>query len=71
MFFLLKIISIQSFFTLFITKDILYVHVCYVYRECYSSYAYALASTGHSTVRLYFALHLLVLLICAEVLNDR
>ncbi|XP_011644642.1 acid sphingomyelinase-like phosphodiesterase 3a [Pogonomyrmex barbatus] len=41
------------------------------YKECYSSYAYALASTGHSTVRLYFALHLLILLICAEILNDR
>lgn len=43
----------------------------YCYRECYSSYAYALASTGHFTVRLYFALHLVILLICAEVLNNR
>lgn len=49
----------------------IHVYVCYAHRECYSSYAYALASAGHSTVRLYFALHLLVLLICAEVLNDR
>jgi len=48
------------------------MHAYYARRECYSSYAYALASTGHSTVRLYFVLHLLVLLICAaEVLNDR
>ncbi|XP_070160724.1 cyclic GMP-AMP phosphodiesterase SMPDL3A isoform X3 [Polyergus mexicanus] len=40
-------------------------------RECYSSYAYALASTAHSTVRPYLALHLLSMLICAEILNDR
>lgn len=55
------------------TEVILYIcTLCYAHRECYSSYAYALASTGHSTVRLYFALHLLVLLIsCAEVLKDR
>lgn len=43
----------------------------YTRRECYSSYAYALASTGHSTVRPYLVLQLLVLLICAKVLNDR
>lgn len=41
------------------------------YRECYSSYAYALASTGPSTPRLYFSLHLLVLLVCAELLRNR
>ncbi|XP_050462261.1 acid sphingomyelinase-like phosphodiesterase 3a [Cataglyphis hispanica] len=41
------------------------------YKECYSSYAYALASTANSIVRPYFALHLLSMLICAEVLNDR
>ncbi|KZC14166.1 Acid sphingomyelinase-like phosphodiesterase 3b [Dufourea novaeangliae] len=37
------------------------------YKECYSSYAYALASTGSSTTPMYFTLHLLVLLVCAEL----
>ncbi|XP_017756235.1 PREDICTED: acid sphingomyelinase-like phosphodiesterase 3a [Eufriesea mexicana] len=41
------------------------------YRECYSLYAYALASTGPSTPQLYFSLHLLVLMVCAELLRNR
>ncbi|XP_017891564.1 acid sphingomyelinase-like phosphodiesterase 3b [Ceratina calcarata] len=43
------------------------------YKECYISYAYALASTGvPSTPRLHLALHLaLVLLVCLEFLRNR
>ncbi|KAF3423369.1 hypothetical protein E2986_13585 [Frieseomelitta varia] len=41
------------------------------YKECYSSYALTFASTGPSTPRLYFSLHLLVLLVCAELLRYR
>ncbi|KOC63983.1 Acid sphingomyelinase-like phosphodiesterase 3b [Habropoda laboriosa] len=42
------------------------------YKKCYTSYAYALASDGRpSTPRLYFSLHLLVLLVCAELLRNR
>lgn len=41
------------------------------YKECYSSYAYALASTGPSTARLYLSLHLLLLLVCVELLQVR
>ncbi|XP_076630702.1 cyclic GMP-AMP phosphodiesterase SMPDL3A isoform X2 [Colletes latitarsis] len=40
------------------------------YKECYSSYAYPLASTALSTAPQYFSLHLLVL-VCAELLRNR
>lgn len=41
------------------------------YRECYSSYAYPLASDASSAAPLRLALHLLVLLVCAELLRNR
>ncbi|XP_033340709.1 acid sphingomyelinase-like phosphodiesterase 3b [Megalopta genalis] len=42
------------------------------YKECYSSYAYALSSTGPSTAPLHLTiLHLLVLLACAELYRNR
>ncbi|XP_076395443.1 cyclic GMP-AMP phosphodiesterase SMPDL3A [Megachile rotundata] len=39
------------------------------YKDCYSSYAYALASTGPSIPRLSF--HVLLLLVCAALLRNR
>ncbi|XP_034178974.2 cyclic GMP-AMP phosphodiesterase SMPDL3A [Osmia lignaria lignaria] len=39
------------------------------YNECYSSYAYALASTGPAAARL--SLNLLLLLVCVELLRNR
>ncbi|XP_076650576.1 cyclic GMP-AMP phosphodiesterase SMPDL3A isoform X2 [Halictus rubicundus] len=42
------------------------------YKECYSSYAYALAATGPSTSPLHLTiLHLLALLVCIELFRNR
>ncbi|XP_076678490.1 cyclic GMP-AMP phosphodiesterase SMPDL3A isoform X2 [Andrena cerasifolii] len=41
------------------------------YKECYSSYAYALASAGPSPPSFHRTLRLLVLLVCAGLLWDR
>ncbi|XP_076241629.1 cyclic GMP-AMP phosphodiesterase SMPDL3A isoform X2 [Calliopsis andreniformis] len=41
------------------------------FKECYSTYAYALASTGPSSPRLHLSPSLLLLLVCAELLWNR
>lgn len=41
------------------------------YKKCYSSYAFALASTGPSTPRIYLSLYHLVLLACAHLAGSR
>ncbi|XP_006620745.1 acid sphingomyelinase-like phosphodiesterase 3b isoform X3 [Apis dorsata] len=41
------------------------------YKKCYSSYAFALASTGPSTPRIYLSLYHLALLACAHLASNR